>query len=509
MLALDIPERYLRLILDTIPDGICVEMDGRIVYANAGFARLHGYMLVDDVLGRSLGSFIAPQDAERVSLYTERRRTGEPAPTHYQFKALRRDGTTVDVEVFVTSFRVEGRFYVLGALRDIGERTQAARRSEQDRHLEALGRLASGVAHDLDDLFTTIGRDAALVEEACQAGRSPAHALGRIQEALSDGVRLADKMQAFSGDMPVGERVSDPIGALRGTRERMQQGLAPSIRVELSHPSQVSQVAIGGGALEQILMNLAQNAADAMPGGGVVTLCCRPEHLREGLPAQISPGRFVRFQVQDTGEGMDSVLRSHIFEPFFTTKAGARGSGLGLSVVYGILRAHGGWADVQSEPGRGTRFIFWLPVVQAPPDIATQAEQARAHVRRRILVVEDEGDLRALLQEALEVRGYDVRVAANAADGLSELRAWNHHSGPVDLACVDLIMPGMDGVACAAEMRRLQPDLRIILCAGPDGGDPLERAPRGLLQGVVRKPIAMGELLAFIRERLKEQGDAP
>jgi two-component system cell cycle sensor histidine kinase/response regulator CckA len=505
MSTLHIPPEHLRAILDAIPDGIGVERDGRIVWANRGFARIYGYDDASEVVGGTLSCFVHPEDLERLADYSRRRLAGEPVPDHYQFRGLRPDGSAVEVEIFVSSYVHEGVFHVLGALRDVTERVAMARRIEQAQKLEALGTLTRGIAHDFNNLLTAVMGNITVARELILLGRDPHGALQRASMAAEKGAQLTRQLQAFTGRQQPEAVAADPAQLVRDTVELLEHTIPKGVRLHTELEDGVPAAAIPPDQLQQILMNLALNAVDAMPEGGSLVFRLAREALPDGpaYPEEELQG-FVRFEVEDSGHGIPRDVLPRIFEPFYTTKPVGQGTGLGLSVVFGSVTAHGGSVDVRSWPGRGTRFMVWLPSCAAEQPEALPVENAPRDVpgsALTVLVVDDDTQVRTIFEEVLELGGYRP-LAAPSGEAAVALVAQRVADGqPIHMALVDLVMPGMDGIACIERIHSLIPGLPILLCTGLDRDGRLDLMPRSPLIKVLRKPISVDALLRELSER--------
>jgi two-component system cell cycle sensor histidine kinase/response regulator CckA len=507
MSTLHIPPEHLRVILEAIPDGIGVERKGKIVWANRGFARLYGYEHPGELLGRSLEAFVVPEDLPRLQEYSDRRIRGVPVPDHYQFRGLHRSGQIIEVEIFVSSYVHDGFLHVLGALRDITERVALARRMEQSQKLEALGTLTRGIAHDFNNLLTAVMGNIAVARERIAHGQDPHKALHRAAVAAERGAQLTRQLQAFTGRPQPEIQASDPSGLVQDTVDLLEHTITPALRIKLELQGELPSVLIPPDQLQQILMNLALNAVDAMKGRGNLTLRASfvpPEAARPFMGAK--PIGYLRFEVRDDGPGIPPTVLPRIFEPFFTTKPPGEGTGLGLAVVFGTVNSHGGHVEVRSRPGRGTRFVIWLPA--APPTASgpgahpERSRQPRSG-GRTVLVVDDDDHVRTLFQEVLEMGGYTPLMADSGEAAVQLLTDRAARGEPLDLAVVDLVMPGMDGISCIEQLHGMQPTLPVLLCTGLDRDGRLEQLPPSSRIEVLRKPVSLERLLREVGARLQ------
>ncbi|HWP85069.1 MAG TPA: response regulator [Terriglobia bacterium] len=389
------------------------------------------------------------------------------------------------------------------------EAEEALRRTEeqlrQSQKLEAIGRLAGGLAHDFNNhLGVVLGYSQLLMERlgSEEAVRKPAM---MIHEAATRAAALTRQLLAFSRKQVLEPRVLDLNAAVRELTQMLRALLGEDIEIVLSLEPALGKVKADPAQIDQILMNLAVNARDAMPHGGKLTLATANTELDQGYASQhagVQPGPYVMLAVSDTGIGMDKETQAHIFEPFFTTKEPGKGTGLGLAMVYGIVKQSGGNIWVYSEVGRGTTFKIYLPRLDAavpaaaeetlPPAVLTGSET--------ILVAEDEAMLRELARELLAGAGYTVLEAAN---GEQAIEVCQGHSGPVHLLMTDAVMPRMSGLELARRIRALRPGVTVLYVSGYADEAILRD---GLMEpgaAFLQKPFSREALLRKLRETLE------
>jgi two-component system, cell cycle sensor histidine kinase and response regulator CckA len=306
----------------------------------------------------------------------------------------------------------------------------------------------------------------------------------------------------FSRRQAVAPVVLDLNAAIRTDERMLERLLGEDISLIFAPTEPLGSVKADPGQIEQIVMNLAVNARDAMPEGGMLSIETADVELdREAAElASVKPGPYVMLAVSDTGVGMDEATRAHIFEPFFTTKGPGKGTGLGLAVVYGIVRQFGGGIRVASTPGQGTTFTLYLPQVEAAiREDATAAPAPAVGGTETILVVEDEESVRALATDVLASAGYTVIEARN---GEEALQALERHDAPVDLVFTDMVMPGMGGTALAEEIARTRPGLRVLFTSGYDSGSLARGAEPDGVTHFIGKPYTVAGLTRKVREVL-------
>ena len=383
-----------------------------------------------------------------------------------------------------------------------------ARTQEQlheSQRLEAVGRLAGGVAHDFNNILTVIIGCGELLEASLPADHPGRRDLAVLGDAARQGADLTAQLLAFGRRQVLELQVLDLNGVVKGFRPMLDRVIPENIEIvqrladDLGHPE------ADRGQVEQILMNLAVNARDAMPGGGRLTIETANadfEDAANGEPLEGKPGRYVALIVSDTGTGMDEVTRARVFEPFFTTKELGKGSGLGLATVYGIVKQSGGHVWVYSEPSHGSTFKVYLPRVDAPATPgprASVAESVTPTGTETILLVEDDDRVRDVTRRILVAAGYRVLPAARPEIALDLLA---RHAGRVDLLLSDVVMPGMSGPELARRALELVPGIRVLYQSGYSDA---AIAPHGALEGgaaLLAKPFTAGSLRRKVREVL-------
>lgn len=360
-----------------------------------------------------------------------------------------------------------------------GERTKAVKalhqaeaQLRQSQKMEAVGRLAGGVAHDFNNLLTVIRGYSELVLSRLQPGEPSRRELEEVKKAADRAAALTGQLLAFSRRQFVSAKIVDMNEVITNMDGMLRRLLGEDV-VELCSEldPQLGMIKADPGQIEQIVMNLAVNARDAMPRGGRLTLATRNVHLKKDARRDLvilEPGAYVVLTVTDTGHGMDEETQSHIFEPFFTTKEKGKGTGLGLSTVYGIVKQSGGAVTVDSKVGRGTTFKIYFPRVDGLVERAGSggANEESSKGRETILLVEDEPAVRGLVQETLKLHGYTVLEARH---GIEALLVGTKHLGPIHLLLTDVVMPQMSGPEVAEKLRGIRPDIKVLYMSGyPD-----------------------------------------
>jgi signal transduction histidine kinase/CheY-like chemotaxis protein len=371
------------------------------------------------------------------------------------------------------------------------------RQLRQAQKLEALGRLAGGIAHDFNNTVAIILARTELVRRRVAGDEFLAGEMRRIEEAAGRAAALTAQLLAFARGQVVERRTIDLGATVTALGRTLVPLIGEHIELDVAAPDTPVAIDADQGQIDQVIMNLVVNARDAMPDGGRLRIEARAETVTAPRPLSsgaLPPGDYAVLSVSDSGTGMDEDVQSRIFDPFFTTKTDGRGSGLGLSIVYGIVQQSGGGIAVTSAPGQGTRFDIYLPRASGLPAVTDGAAPAAAPSGAgTILLVEDEPDLRSALRQLLTEEGYRVLDASGPLEALALLRA---ETGSIDLVLTDLVMPRMHGRELARQARELRPGVEVLFMSGwdPDAASgPVPGSP------FLRKPFTPGELLDRVR----------
>jgi len=389
------------------------------------------------------------------------------------------------------------------AAHDITEERQLGRQLQQAQKMEAIGRLAGGVAHDFNNLLSVILGYSEQVMTGLGAGNVFHGKVSQIRKAGERAAGLTRQLLAFSRKQIIEPRILDLNALIGGTEKMLRRLIGEDVELVTRLGGRLGRVKADPGQLEQILMNLAVNARDAMPQGGRLTFETANVEFHEDLAREdpdARPGRYVMFAVRDTGAGMTPEVKAKIFEPFFTTKEPGKGTGLGLATVYGIVRQSDGYITVDSEPGSGTTFSVYLPLVEEPAD--EERPRAAAAVPRgveTVLVVEDEDEVRELLCDSLAQLGYTVLAARDGAQAMALSR---RHPTPIHLLLTDVVLPGPSGREVATELTRLRPELSVLYASGYTDDEVVRH---GVLEhglAFLQKPFSQADLARKVREVL-------
>lgn len=399
---------------------------------------------------------------------------------------------------------------VIGGLAIIRDITERKRLEEQFRHsqrLEAVGRLAGGVAHDFNNLLTAITGYSELLLKDLRHDRELCQQVEEIHNAARRAAALTSQLLTFSRHRATQSKVLELSAVMVEMEKMLRRVIGEDVELVVQQDAQQGCVRADRGQLEQVVMNLAVNARDAMPKGGKLTISAQSQHLVPPCVTEIGvpPGDYVILSVSDTGAGMSPATIQHIFEPFFTTKDPDKGTGLGLSTVYGIVSRDGGYIRVDSELEKGTTFRIYLPrVFEAPQSLVEKSGLNTANGRgETILLVEDQETIRRLVGKILRMNSYCVLEASN---GEEALRQAEHHDGPIHLLLTDMVMPRMTGGALARRLRELRPDIRTLFVSGYASENIDDPAMNNLPpEQFLQKPFTMENLTQKVRHILETQ----
>jgi len=393
---------------------------------------------------------------------------------------------------------------VVAVSHDITDRRRLEEQFRHSQKMEAVGRLASGIAHDFNNLLTVILGYTTVVHAKLESGDPLRRMVAEARRAGEQAALLTGQLLAFSRKQSIQREALDINQAVRGLRDMLQRLLGEDIDLSIALGDSLLPVIADAGQFNQVLMNLAVNAHDAMPNGGrlsIETSAVQREREDMGRHGIRPAGRYAMLAVTDTGSGMSAETLNHIFEPFFTTKDPSKGTGLGLATVYGIVQQHGGWIDVASELGHGASFQIYMPAASVGPPGAAPAIVPAASIRRTgtILLVEDQGAIRMLLEDVLSEAGHRVLAAP---DGRGALELARDYSDAVDLLITDVVMPEMSGPDLASQMATVRPRMIVLYMSGYTDHALLQRGAMEQSRAFLQKPFLPESLLAKIDELL-------
>jgi len=506
-------ERLLHEIIDANPNLIFVkDWDGRFVLANQALAEIYG-TTVKGVLGKTDADF--NPNAEEVAhfLHDDRDVMSSGNPKFVSEEPVTNPETkqTRWFQTIKMPLRLPGEYSVtlLGVATEITERKELEQQLLQSQKMEAVGQLAGGVAHDFNNILTAIVGYADLLAAELRGDSRQLEDVEEIRKAARRAAALTRQLLSFSRKEVLEPKIIDVNDVVMNLDKMLRSLISENIELKTMLADDIEAARVDPNQLEQVIMNLAINARDAMPEGGTLTVETANATLDDDYASRhvsVIPGDYVMIAVTDTGCGMSEEIKARIFEPFFTTKPAGRGTGLGLSTVYGIVKQSGGNIWLYSEPGKGTTFKIYLPAIEALPEDIGKA--APAEVTRRgkgtVLLVEDDEQLRRLTHRALAAQGYEVLEADRGRAALDGAR---RHQGTIELLLTDIVMPDTNGRKLADTLRAARPGLKVLYMSGyPDRAI----VNNGMLEpgdAYIAKPFTTEAITRKVRELL--EGKAP
>jgi two-component system cell cycle sensor histidine kinase/response regulator CckA len=488
-----------------LPSGIQRLPDQRFVDVNQRLAEVTGYQR-QEMIGRTPAELLLWETPSLVAPWYEGLSRQELV--REQKASLRnQEGVLHETLVSLSPVSLGGQPHVLLLAQDVSERALLERQLRQAQKMEAIGQLAAGVAHDFNNILTVVQGHAGLMQMKLEPGSPQKESLDQITGATARAATLIRQLLMFSRKQVMQFRHLDLNDVLHNAIKMLERLVGEHVQIAFHPQSQLPAIHADSSMVEQIAMNLAVNARDAMPNGGRVSITTSLETIHRA-PTPMDPeqrdGDFVCLTFSDSGIGMDTTILTRIFEPFFTTKPVGNGTGLGLSTVFGIVRQHKGWLEVESKPNHGTTFRVYFPAsLQAAEKTVPVVDTALRSGRETVLVAEDEEALRQMVVNVLKIQGYTVLEAASGRDALE---VWEQANRPVDLLLTDMVMPGgIMGSELAERLSRQCPRLKVIYTSGYSPGMAGKDASLMERRNFLPKPYSIGKLAQFVRECL----DAP
>ena len=486
------------------PDAVTITAidDGSFLEVNDDFLRLSGFAR-DEIIGRSsveLGFWTNPKDRQHIVALL--RRSGEARDLEVRMSI--KSGEVRIVQMSAHTIELSGRPCMIAIIRDVTERLALEVQLRQAQKMEAVGRLAGGVAHDFNNLLVGILGYSELLKKKLAAQAPLLRMANEINFAAMRARDLTSRLLALSHRQVLRPAVLDLNALVRQCERLLRPIIGEDVHVTLRLDPKTANVKADPAQLEQVILNLALNARDAMPGGGTLSLDTCNIQVDAALARQhpgLIPGYYVRLSVTDTGHGIAPDVMPRIFEPFFTTKEIGKGSGLGLSTVYGVVKQSGGCVTVSSESSKGAAFGIYLPRASELPErrIPAQPAATSSAGTETILLVEDEAVVRDLVCEILRETGYVVLSANSGADAMEITAA---HIKPIDLLITDVVMPEMSGPELANSLRRARGEMRILYMSGYTDDAVLVRQGLPENSAFIRKPYTPQQFLQKVRETL-------
>jgi len=505
-------EEFVRLLLDSTAEAIFgIDLNGNCTFCNAAGLRMLGYQDPAELMGKDLHTtFHHSHQGGRPYLYLECPVMGAVSRgdrIHLNHEVMwKKDGTSFPVEYW--SYPIWREEKLIGAVLtfiDISERRRLESQLRQAQKMDAIGTLAGGVAHDFNNLLMVIGAYAELMLDSVDSENPLHHNVHEILTATRRAAELTRQLLAFSRKQMQALQIIDLNSVIREVGKMLRRLIGEDIQLLTALDENLERVRADVGQIEQIIMNLAANARDAMPEGGKLTIETGTVTLDRAYHQNhlvVPPGEYVLLSVSDTGEGIGPEHVQHIFEPFYTTKADGKGTGLGLATVYGIVKQSGGFVWVYSEPGMGTTFKIYLPVIhERAREEKPVIQESNIGGTETVLLVEDEEAVRSSAREYLVLNGYTVM---EANDGEEALKLSREFAGPIDIVVTDVVMPKMGGAQLVARIAMERPFTKVLCVSGYAESTVLRH---GLVntQRFLQKPFSLRALAQKIRTIIESE----
>ena len=513
--ALRSSEEKYRTILENIEDGYYeVDIAGNLTFFNDSFCRIYGYPR-EELMGMNDRQYTDQENAKKLfQAFNKVYRTGE-STKEFDWEIIRKDGTKrcIDASVSLMKDSSGNRIGFRGIVRDVTDRKQIEQEKailqeqlRQSQKMEAIGQLAGGVAHDFNNLLTLIKGYSQLSLQELREDDPLKPNIEEIRRAADKAAGLTRQLLAFSRRQILEMKVLDLNTVLSNLDKMLRRVIGEDIELVTILAEDLGRVKTDPGQIEQVIMNLAVNARDAMPQGGKLIIETANVGLDEKYARNhiaVKPGRYVMLSVSDTGVGMAPEVKERVFEPFFTTKGRGKGTGLGLSMVYGIVKQSSGNIWVYSEPGKGTTFKIYLPRVDEPLEELKERVETKELPRgeETILVVEDNEEVRKLAMRVLQTQGYEV---LGAPEGMEAFLLCEEREGPIDLLVTDVVMPKMSGRELAERIASIRPEIKVLYMSGYTDNAIVHH---GILsEGInyIQKPFTVESLIRKVREVLDQ-----
>jgi two-component system cell cycle sensor histidine kinase/response regulator CckA len=507
----DLADR-LGMLLETTAEGIYgIDGDGRCTFVNRAAVRLLGFP-TGDLLGKKVHELLHKTRADGSTIPEEQCPLCRPGVDERGRRLKgevfwRKDGESFPVECSSHPIVHEGTFAgAVVSFTDLTDRESLEAQLRQAQKMEAVGRLAGGLAHDFNNLLTVINGYTEMVLAGLAPGDRSVELLSEIRKAGERAASLTGQLLIFSRRQVVVPKVIDLNAAVADAEKMLRRLIGEDIECVVLAGARPGLVKMDPGQLQQILLNLAVNARDAMPGGGRITIQTADVELDVAYARShldVRPGSYVLLAVKDTGCGMTEEIQARIFEPFFTTKEAGKGTGLGLSTVYGIVKQSGGHIEVDSTPGRGTTFRVYLPcghgtvATGKPGRPVTKAGRSAGTV----LIVEDEDMVRGMIRTVMQWNGYTILEARHGAEALALCEQFQR---PIDLLITDIVMPRMNGRELSERLLKLRPTLKVLYISGY-AGETLSKLDQKDVGNFLQKPFTPNVLAQKVRETLERE----
>jgi PAS domain S-box-containing protein len=507
--ALRKSEEKYRLLIENSNDAIFIIMDGKIKYANLHTAQMIGYGM-KELSSISFINLVVSEDRDMVLELQESCLQGENPNINYSFRITNKQGTTLWVETNSVGINWDNEPAILNSMRNITKQKRTEARLFQAQKMESIGTLAGGIAHDFNNLLMGIQGHASLALLLMDPQNAYFEHLKTIETLVMSGADLTKQLLGFARGGKYEIKTVDLNLLIQKTSETIGR-TKKEIKIHSNFQDDLWPVDVDHGQIEQVLLNLYVNAWQAMPGGGNLYLETKNVFVEEShfKPYVTMNGHYVKISVTDTGVGMDEKTKERIFEPFFTTKEMGRGTGLGLASVYGIIKNHNGFINVYSEKGQGTTFNIYLP---ASPKKDTHdkgkdvdGDNVLPKGAETILLVDDESMILTVGSELLKTLGYTILTAQ---DGSSAINLYKNSKENIDLVILDMVMPEMSGGEIFDELKKINPQVKVLLSSGYSLNGQASRIIKRGCVGFIQKPFTIRDIASQLRKIFDNQKTA-
>jgi len=499
--ALRESEEKYRNLVERANDGIAIVQDNLLKYLNPRLAEIGGYT-ADEVIDTPFTDYVYPDELPKVVDYYNRRMAGDETVSTYETALRHRDGSKIDVEFNTGIITYQEKPAALAIIRDMTERKRLEAQLQQAQKMEALGTLAGGIAHNFNNLLMGIMGNASLMVSETDSAHPNYEKLKNIEKLVDSGSKLTQQLLGYAREgryeiipLNLNQLMKETSDTFRATKKE--------IRVHRELAENLFPIDADQGQIEQVLLNLYVNAADAMPGGGdlfLKTINVTDKDMK-GRPYRPKPGNYVLLTARDTGTGMDKRTTERVFDPFFSTKGLGKGTGLGLASVYGIIKAHGGYIDVESKKGSGTTFKIYLPGAEKKVEMVAKSARQIIKGSETVLLVDDEPMVLEVGINMLKKLGYTV---LEAKGGREAVKVYKANKDKINLVILDMVMPDRGGGETYDQMKEIDPTVTVLLSSGYSiDGQATEILERGC-NGFIQKPFTIKELSGRIREILEK-----
>jgi PAS domain S-box-containing protein len=494
-------EKYRGVVEESLV-GVYIIEEGLFHYVNKQYCEISGYTFEELVNNTYHLELVHPDDRDMVRDNTNARLRGESDSIAYQFRMIRKDGKEIVVKALGSVSSHNGRPVIIGTLLDISKEQALEQQLRQAQKMEAIGQLAGGVAHDFNNILTALIGYGNLLKMKMRTDDPLRLYVDQMITSSEKAANLTQNLLAFSRKQMIKLEAFEINAIIKDTRKLLKRLLTEDIELQLKLSEEDLTILTDTTQMHQILLNLATNARDAMPQGGILTIETKAVELGKDFyffHGKGESGKYVRISVSDTGHGMDDKTKEQIFNPFFTTKEVGKGTGLGLSIVYGIVKQHNGLIDVQSIPGRSTTFHIYFPAVNPLIEEERLIEPTMDIVpngKEVILIAEDNTEVRLLTKEVLEGSGYTV---LEARDGWDAIEKFAQNKDKINLVILDVVMPKKNGNEAYHEIRKIKEDVKALFTSGYTGDIVLSKGIQDNAFNFLPKPLSPVELLKKVR----------